>query len=108
MASIYGTMLGFSLATVAIVLGLVEHPRMKLVRDGPHYDTLWDTFKSAIRVLGLATIVAVIGLIWDKENSSNRFILYFNVFFLVLSFARISRCIWILDKVIKINTGKTK
>ncbi len=67
LATLWGALIGFIIATVTIVLGFLQTPRLRVVRESVHYRDLWRTFNSAIRVLGLATAAAVAALITDKD-----------------------------------------
>ena len=99
-ASIAGSLLGFVLATVSIVIGFASGPRMKRVRQSKHYPTLWRVFTSAIRVLGMATCVFLAGLVLDKDDDPSHLVLYGCIFVSVLAVLRVIRCIWVLEKVI--------
>jgi hypothetical protein len=62
LASIFGSLLGFVITTVSIVIAFATHERLAIVRASEHYPTLWKVFMSSIRVLGIATVVAFLGL----------------------------------------------
>ena len=68
-AAIAGSLLGFVIATISIVLGLSSSPRLKRVRDSAHYGTLWGVFTAAIKAMGLATLVLLAGLLFDCDQS---------------------------------------
>jgi hypothetical protein len=104
LASLFGSLLGFSITAVSIALGYATSDRLAVVRQSKRYLDLWEIFKSAIRVLGAATIFALIGLFFDKDTVPNIYILYANVFMTILSFFRMARCIWILENIIIIVT----
>jgi hypothetical protein len=75
-ASIAGSLLGFSIAAVTIVLTVVQSPRLHLVRASKHYGKLWNTYHSTI----LALCVGTSGL-------------------------RVLNAIWILEQIIRVATG---
>lgn len=104
LVSLFGTMLGFSIATVSIVLGFAGSERLLILRQSKHYPVLWTVFTSANAVLGLATIVALIGLVCDRDTKPVHLLMHLNILFLLLSLARIYRCVWVLEKIIKIIT----
>ena len=109
LATIWGALLGFVIATVTIVLGFSENPRMEIVRSSQHYDDLWKTFMSAMRVLGFATAACVAGLIADKDapaGEPKHVVFYVAFFATILAALRLARCMWILHNVVRIVTKK--
>jgi len=110
LATLWGALLGFIIATVTIVLGFLQTPRLKIVRDSEHYGDLWKTFNSAIRVLAFATAAAIAALIADKDapGHPSRIALYICLFASLLAALRLARCIWILQRVVTLATGQTK
>lgn len=108
LASITGSLLGFVLATVSIVFGFATHERLAVVRDSPHYTTLWRVFTSAIRVLGVSTVFLLVGLLVDRDTSPTRIVMYVCVLVFLLAIFRLARCVWVLEKVIGLVTAPSK
>ncbi|HEV8264491.1 MAG TPA: hypothetical protein VGQ06_06040 [Gemmatimonadales bacterium] len=104
LASIFGSLLGFAITAVAIVLGFVPLERMSVVRESVYYDDLWRVFTSAIRVLALATVTTLVGLVLDRDASPALPLVYVCVYATILSLLRLLRCVWILEKVIHLVT----
>jgi len=104
LATIFGTLLGFTITAASIVLGFSSSPRLRIVRESTHYATLWRVFGSTIRALALATVVGLIALIVDRDSAPRHWILYVVVFGFVLSSVRIARAIWVLENVIALIT----
>lgn len=107
LTALFGSLLGFAITAVSIILGYAANEKLEVVRNSNHYHVLWDTFNSAIKVLAVATVLALIGLVVDKDSSPKNVILYINFFLTILSFFRIARCIWILEYIIAIVSKKT-
>lgn len=107
-ASICGSLLGFTIASVAIVLGYAASDRLALVRDSPHYETLWRVFIAAMRALGAGTIVALVGLVLDRDGAPSPPILYVCAGTTVLAMLRVVRCLWVFEHVIALVTAPTK
>lgn len=105
LASIFGSLLGFTITAVSIVLGYVANDRLAIIRNSRHYTTLWKVFTSTIRALGLATIVALAALILDRDTAPNRLFLYFCVWASTLAVLRLIRCLWALENVIGLVTA---
>lgn len=108
LASIFGSLLGFAITAVSIVLGFSTTERLAVVRESKHYPTLWNVFTATIRTLGLATVVALLGLILDRDSSPMKGVLYLTVFTSVLAALRLGRCVWVLENVITLVTGHSK
>ena len=69
-----------------------------------HYKTLWAILMKTIWALSLATGYMIIGLVFDRDNSTHDIILCLGIYPLALAFFRLKRCIWVLEKVIEIIT----
>jgi hypothetical protein len=67
-ASIFGSLLGFAITATSIVLGFSSSDRLAVLRGSAHYPTLWKTFSATIRALALATVIALVCLVWDRDN----------------------------------------
>ncbi len=104
LVALFGSLLGFSITAISIVLGYANSEKLEIVRMSSHYMDLWNTFKSAIVVLAFATITTLAGLIFDRDSAPINAVLYINVFASILSFFRIARCIWVLNYIIAIVT----
>ena len=102
LASIFGALLGFVIAAIAIVLTLAPDPRLDLVTRSPHYATLWRIFFSATRALGLATVACVAGLVFDRSSIPPLWLVAVVIFSTLWSSLRVWRCIWALEKLVKI------
>lgn len=103
-ASIFGSLLGFTITAASIVLGFSSSPRLRIIRESEHYSTLWKVFGATIRALGLATIVLLAGLIVDRESTPKHWVLYAAVFVFLLSCLRIARAVWVLENIIGLMT----
>ena len=104
-ATISGTMVGFAMTVAALVLNRVASERFQLLRagnSGKNYETLCKTYTQAVKSLGILTIVSITALLIDTETSPCPLIMVPAVFFALLSFFRIARAIWILEKLLKV------
>lgn len=108
LVSLFGTMLGFSIATVSIVLGLVFSERLEVLRNSKHYPVLWKIFASTNWVLAISTAIALVGLVFDRDKSPVHILMHLNLMFLILSVFRVARCVWVLEKIITIITSPSK
>lgn len=106
LASIAGSLLGFVITAVSILLAFDSAPSLKLLRDSEHYGMLWSTYKSGIRAMAVATVVSVAALVLDRDDSPSRASLYLVVAAVSFAVVRLARCLWILEKVIDIVTRR--
>ncbi len=106
LATLDGALLGFIIATTAIVLGFAPGDRFELLRNSAHYQTLWRTFTSTIRALGLATVVALVALLVDRDNQPNSLLMVLCAGTTVLAALRVARSVWALEGTIKVVTRK--
>lgn len=104
LASIYGALLGFTIASAAIVLGHAQSEELRVVRESCHYQTLWKVFLSTIRFLGFSTIVALFALIFDRPNQHSRIPMIMCIFGFLISALRLGRTIWVLENIIHLVT----
>lgn len=106
LASICGSLFGFVIAATSITLGLSGKEQMAVVRESPAYADLWKVLFSAIRYLGLATIAALAALVLDDKSTPAFWIIHTTIILLLIVLLRLWRCIWVLEKTIKlVNTG---
>jgi len=103
LAPITAAMLGFILAAAAIVVTSAPAERMTILRESPHYPKLWATFRSALRFLGFATLVALVGLVISGEVPS-RIIFFLAAGLSLIAALRTARCIWAMNWMVHIFT----
>jgi len=108
LASIFGSLLGFVIATVAIVVAFDALPRLRLVRESATYQTLWQVFTSAIRWLGVATLGALGALVLDRGGPRGRLALYVCAATTLVAALRVARCVWVLEKLISIIVQRAR
>ena len=114
-AGIAGTLLGFSMTSVSLILTLMSPERpeqpehLRILRESPAYPDLWKTFFQTIRVLGLLTITSLVCLIVDKGNAPVIwFIIPVFFFLIILSVLRLCRAVWILERIVNLNELRYK
>lgn len=105
-ATIGATLLGFIITGVSILISFPDSSNLRLFRQSKHYNTLFQIFFSAIKVLALTTIVALIG-IFSPNKETAQIIFYFMIWSIIISSFRIYRCLWALENIIKIG-GSTQ
>ena len=104
-ASIFGSLLGFVITATSIVLGFSSFDRLAVVRGSEHYPTLWKTFSATTRALALATAIALVCLIWDRDSKPVSWLTVLLIFTVLLALFRIGRTIWVLEQIIALVTA---
>jgi hypothetical protein len=98
-------MLGFVLATTAIILGFAESERFTVLRESPHYPQLWRTLTSSVRILGLATVTTVVALVVDREPPDTNVAAMLGCGTATIwALMRTLRTVWALENIIRIAT----
>ncbi len=109
LASICGSLLGFSLAASSIVLGAANSnaPGLRVVRQSEHYETIWKVFSATTKALAATTVLALAGLVIDRAGALGVPLLWSIVFAFLLSCLRVYRAIWVLGNVIALTARPT-
>jgi hypothetical protein len=106
LTSLFGALLGFTIAAMAIVLGYASDNRLRVVRESPHYPTLWRVFIAATRALAFATGAALLGLVLDRDRAPSPLILDLAVGTTALAVLRLARCLWVFERIIGLLTER--
>lgn len=104
--AIFGSLLGFVITALSVVLGFSSSERLKVLRSSRYYKQLWDVFTSAIRVLGLTTVVWLAALFFDRESHTRPLLLFVALSFTSLAILRLVRCVWVLERIVEVLTLK--
>lgn len=101
LASIFGSLLGFVIAAIAIVLGYADSGRLTFLRESRTLTDLWRVFSSNIWWLAAATLVSLLALMFDRETSPTggpQIVVGF--FVLLMATGTVGRSVWTLEKLI--------
>lgn len=108
LASIFGSLFGFTFAAMSFVVGLSNRERLHHLRTSPHFKTLRRAFMSAISWSGLSTIVAVCGLIADRGDTPVFSLVYIVFFTTILVGFRVANCVLLLGLIIDVVMQPSK
>jgi hypothetical protein len=106
--SLAGSLLGFVIASIPIILGFGQFNRLKIVRASPHYGEIFRIFFQAIYWLSFAIIWALICIIVDKDETPKVWASFLMVFFFLALVSRVFRCVWVLRKITLIATKEAE
>ncbi len=104
LATIAGSLLGFVITVLSIIIGYSTNVKFDFLKQTDHYKTLWAVLMKTIWALSLATGYMIIGLVFDHDNSTHDIILCISFFPIALAFFRLKTCMWVLEQVIQIVT----
>jgi len=100
LATITGTLLGFVITGVAILLAFPSSERLKELQKSKHYKTIYKVYFSTIYFLALTLILSVVGFLCDEHYAI--IIFYLIAWLIIISGLRFWRCVWVLKNVIDI------
>src|SRR5262249_20667310 len=98
-ASVAGSLLGFVITAVSVVLALAQERQMRVLRDSGRIHDVFDINFQAITWLGAATVWAFVGLVADTDKNPAFWATYVMMWLSILVFFRVIRCIWILKVI---------
>jgi hypothetical protein len=107
-ASVAGSLLGFVIAALAIVLSSAGSRRLDPVRSADRLQTLFRVLTAATVVLGLATVVALTALLLDRDNLQRPLLAYLCFGTVLSSIVTLARTVWILESVVAIVAAPSK
>jgi|SRR5665213_517828 len=105
-ASILGSLLGFTITATSLVLGFSVSDKLTVLRESREYPKLWRTFSSTIWALAFTTVVSLVCLLFDKETEPTMWLLLLFVWALTFTLLRIARTIWALEHIIELVTKR--
>jgi len=105
-ATINGTLLGFIFTGMSIILVFTESDKLRLMKRSKHYKTIFIIYFSTIKYLGIATIIPILGIIFN--NDYNIYLFYLIIWSIIISVLRIWRCMWVLESLIVISHNQNK
>jgi hypothetical protein len=102
LASIFGSLLGFTITGGAAAFGSIESERFTLIRESSAFPKFWKVFYAAGRATAFATLSSLVALLLDRDTHPISWPLYLAIFSSLLGFARVARSAWLLYFVVKI------
>ena len=93
------TLLGFVIAVVAFLFGLVEKPAFRILRASRAYREHWAIFRGALRACAAASLISLVALVWGGSQGLPVWLfvaLFGSVGWLLV---RMGRVVWVLEKM---------
>lgn len=98
-ATIAGTLLGFIITSISIIIAFTESDKLKLLRQTKQYNSLFNIYFNTIKSLAITTVIVIIGIL---ANSGNIILFYICLVAVIISALFIWACIWALEQIINI------
>lgn len=109
LVGLQGSLLGFTIASLTIIVGYSTNPRLDSVRQTDRWDQLFNNFTRAARWCGFGTILAVLAVIIDRDDAPNLLFSVLLFFGLIATAWTVGRMVWLLQLVVKAATkNKTR
>lgn len=99
LASVAGTLLGFIITGVSVILAFSESEKLRLLKKSRHYKTIFVVYFSTIKWLALTTAVSII---WIFTDLFMLYSFYLLIFAIIITSLRMARCVWILEAIVEI------
>jgi hypothetical protein len=96
---LFGTIFGFGLTAMSIVLAFAESPRLRILRRSRHWATLWRVFTRGLRTFIIVALVALGGIILDRDRAPRLWVVYVVVLFVLLGIMRVYRVLWAFENL---------
>ena len=58
--------------------------------------------------LAFATVICIVALVLDRDKQMLHWVMYFAAFGCILAAARVARCVWVLENIIKLVSQPSK
>lgn len=101
-ATISGSLLGFIIATVSIIVGFSQVNGLRVMRESEQLGPLFEIYFSAIRYLALTTVWSLVSSLLDRDADPRPLIAYACLWAVLISIRYVQLCVWILHKIIRI------
>lgn len=103
LVGLHGSLLGFILAALAIVIGFSNAPQLKVLKVAGKLGSLFAAYMAAIRTHALGLTVSLIGLVVTPPTFWNSLVIWSAACVTALSLARLGRVLsitsWIVNRL---------
>lgn len=100
--SLHVTLLGFTLAALTITLGFIHTKRFEAVRRAGHLKTLLERYVSALRSEAIATLLALVALLIDRDTAPNKVMTALALGSTVIAAWRMGQVLWVTERVARV------
>lgn len=101
LAGLAGTLLGFVITSISILIAIGRIPQLALIRDSGHMETVWAVYSQAIGWLAMATIWSLAGMVLSRSGHAGSVIAIGECGLVILCAFRVYRCVWVLSSFVR-------
>ena len=101
LAGVAGTLLGFIITSISILIAIGRSPQLQLIRDSGQMETVWTIYSQAIAWLALATGWSLAGLLLSQVGHAGAVLAIGECGLVILCAFRVYRCVWVLSAVVR-------
>jgi hypothetical protein len=99
-ASLFGTIFGFTVTAISIILAFAQSSKLVILRGSRHWRKLWSIFTRGVWVSSSVAIMALIGLVFDRDARPEPSLTYAMIFALMLGVVRLFLIAWAFQKLV--------
>ncbi|MEU8232839.1 hypothetical protein AB0C12_24935 [Actinoplanes sp. NPDC048967] len=97
-----GTILGFVMASLTIVIGYASAPRFEILRGTRHWAAIFRSYTIASKWTAVALIYGLVALFADTDDAPNSPLALMLMLSALLAAVRLARVLYITEKVVKV------
>lgn len=99
--ALQGSLLGFVLAALTIVLGFSQSPQFKLLNDAGQLPTLFNVYSAGIRAHALSTGTALVALLLNSSSGLAPVFAWIVTTTCLLALVRLGRTLWATNNIVQ-------
>lgn len=100
LVGLLGALLGFEIAAVTFLFGLVDKPAFQVLRQSHSYNQFWDIFRSTLRSTGASTLISITCLFLLYADRLPIWAAVALIFSVLWTAVRLARSIWSIENLI--------
>jgi len=101
MLGLHGTLLGFVLAALTIVLGYLNRKQFQSLRDSKQIPNLARIYMASIRVHGIGVVLALLGVVYQTGGRFQALLAWGTLLVAILAAVRLMRVLWATSLIVK-------
>ena len=99
--SLSGTLLGFVIAAITFLFGIIDNHAFRIVRASRSYRDHWAIFRGAMRACAVATLSSLVGVVVVSFDATPRWLEVLLFAAILWMTIRLARVVWVIEKMIE-------
>ena len=100
-AQIAGSLTGFTITALTVVIGFVERPQFVVIRQSRQYWPTMRIFFDATAAEAALCVTALIALFTDTDSNPRIALSYLVLLLVAIAAVTMWRCLWALEKIVR-------